>query len=258
VEQCKASLPKILQIEDIWDTDRFITVPNQVWNRQLCLPGLEGVSLSTPKPDQTVGLQQNRFPYLRTLARLPPYATPLADTPLLHFPTFTVEAKGDKGNSKVSRLQNLHNAAIMGHCLLMVHEKLGSEPKFFNKVFTTTLSLTTESMELSYYWAVRANGQVGYYGRIYDSWPLNNKNVALFREGYRNIRNALEWCGKMTEERLMLGLEPLNKTSTPMSTPQSTSSLSRKRKKRRDNESSSQPQGSASQSFCSEHESQIV
>jgi hypothetical protein len=234
-------------------------VPNQVWNRQLCLPGLEGVSLSTPKPDQTVGLQQNRFPYLHALAKLRPYATPLADTPLLHFPTFTVEAKGDKGNSKVSRLQNLHNAAVMGHSLLMVHKILKSDSNFFNKIFATTLSLTTESMKLSYCWAVQDEGQVCYCSRIYDSWPLNNKNVALFREGYRSIRNALEWCGTMTEERLMPGLEPLNKTSTPMpAPPQSRSSLSRKRRKGEDNESSSQPQDSASQSLCSEHESQGV
>ena len=251
-------LPKIVPIERIWDSGSLATVPNHLWNKQLCLPGFDGVALSTPKPDQTFGLQSTYFPYPHALASLRPYASPVSETPLLCFPAFTVEAKGDKGNLKVSRLQNLHNAAVMGYSLLMVHKKLGCESTFFKKIYATTLSLTNESMELSYCWAVQGAREVWYYSRVYDSWPLNNRDVGLFQRGCRCIRNALEWSITTTGQRLEPRLREANQMLTPIPTPPSSSKSPRKRKKVDNSAGVSQEHESASQNLPSEQDSQGV
>jgi len=105
-----------------------------------------------------------------------------------------VEGKGDQGNLKVLRLQNLHNGAAMLYNLLQVGRASGSDTDdFFNKIRATVVGLTTESIELCYFWATLEGDEVCFYGRVYDCWSLNNRSLALYREGRRCIRNACDW-----------------------------------------------------------------
>ena len=48
-------LPKVLQLDDIWDSKEFSTVPDQQWDRKTCLPLVSGHPISVAEPDQTVG-----------------------------------------------------------------------------------------------------------------------------------------------------------------------------------------------------------
>ena len=122
--------------------------------------------LATPKPDQTIGWSAKLFPHRDALATLKHFAYPVTQTPHLLFPFFTVEGKGDQGNLKVLRLQNLWNAAAMLRNLQQVRKAAGKEQSFYNKIQAITLELTTESIEICYYWAVQDEvGVVRYYGQ---------------------------------------------------------------------------------------------
>ena len=127
--------------------------------------------LTTIKPDRTVGWSRRMFEYPRALKYLDARACPVASNPGLAWPLFTAEVKGNKGDLKVARLQNLHNGAIMLSNLLHIRKFYREEEEFFNKVHAMSLELTAESIQLSCYWAVRGeSGDVKYYSMQLRTW----------------------------------------------------------------------------------------
>jgi hypothetical protein len=206
-------LPKVLQLDFIWDSTAFMTVPDQLWDRKACLPPLPtGNPIPVPKPDQTVGWRNTEFPLDKALAILRPYAAPVQTAQLL-FPYFTVEGKGDSGNLKVSRLQNAHNGAVMLFDLWQVQRAACKETEFLDKIQVITMCLTTESVELSYHWATMTDGKIRFYSKVFDCWSLNNKSSSLLTEARRTIRNAFDWLSSETRKRIetdLLFLEELD------------------------------------------------
>jgi len=243
----QSTLSKIIPLDEIWDRDDLLTIPNQQWDKKVSLPSDAPVStrLATPKPDQTVGLSASTLACDNALAVLRPWAFPVTAAPDLTFPLFTVEGKGDQGNLKVSRLQNLHNAAVMLHNLLQLRKAVGTEQEFFDKAQVCTLGLTTESIELCYYWATQdSDGRISYCGQAINSWNPNSKSSNEYKEARKCARNALGWvlsegCKwiwsdlKRIEERLKAVPELSLEQNFQITPPQSQADLEEGRKRRR-------------------------
>jgi len=140
---------------------------DQYWRRCLALDPVLKPSLSTPKPDVTIGWNSEVFPFVRASKNLRAFQCPVASTNNISWPLFTVEVKGEGGSLRVAKLQNLHNAAIMLSNLRELMKAALKEADFFNKIHPISLQVTTETVQLSYYWAARSeDGQVSYYGNV--------------------------------------------------------------------------------------------
>ncbi len=187
-------LPKIVPLEDLMDSDTASTAPDQPWHRRLLSYHKLKPCLATPKPDNTVGWSPNVFPYPKTSRLLKDFILPVAQNAKLAWPLFTIEVKGDKGNLKVAKLQNLHNAAIMLSNLLQLRQACGKEKDFFHNVHVLSLELTTESIQLSCYWASRhSNGEASYHGKSLACWSPNDPSGKGYIDARRCVRNAMEW-----------------------------------------------------------------
>jgi hypothetical protein len=187
-------LPKIVPLEALMDSDTDSTAPEQLWNRRALLrPDLKP-ALTTPKPDRTIGWAPEVFPYPNTARALKDYAFPVAQNAKLIWPLFTVEVKGDGGNLKVAKLQNLHNGAVMLSNLFQLRQASGNEKDFFGKVHVMSVELTTESVNLSCYWAIQlGTTEINYYGLSLGCWSPNDPTGKSYREARRCTRNALDW-----------------------------------------------------------------
>ena len=127
----------------------------------------------------------------------------------LSIPLFTIEVEGPEGSSKVVRLQNLHNGAVMLTNLLKVWNAcLGvNKDGFFNEVHVMSLELTVEIVYLSCYWARKENGEIKYYSRSLYGWNLSSDED--YKRAHRYTRNALEWVRKQALEWLCPALSAL-------------------------------------------------
>lgn len=218
-------LPKILPIEDLEVDKKSSTVPEQKWQRSIMIEPDSKPSLTTVKPDRTIGWSRRMFEYQYAMKYLGPRACPIAANQSLVWPLFTVEVKGDKGNLKVARLQNLHNAATMLSNLLYLKRFFPKEKQdgFFNKVHVMSLELTAESIQLSCYWATRGKGDnVNYYGMKLRTWTPYE--TSSYREAHRCVLNALEYVKVRGYDWICSDMEQLEATLKPTSTPLRTQS----------------------------------
>ena len=164
-----------------------------VWRRCLALDPDLKPSLSTPKPDLTIGWNSEIFPFARASKNLHVFQCPVASSDHISWPLFTAEVKGEGGSLRVAKLQNLHNAAIMLSNLRELMKAALKEADFFNKIHVISLQLTIESVQLSYYWATRSDeGQVSYYGNVLATWTPSSHRDEDFIEACRCINNAIE------------------------------------------------------------------
>lgn len=186
-------LPKCVPLEGLQLSDQVELATDQLWRRCLALdPDLQP-SLTTPKPDLTIGWKSALFPFMRATKNLRASQCPVVSTNKLSWPLFTAEVKGDGGSLRIAKLQNLHNAAIMLSNLRELMKAAAKESDFFNKTHVLSLQLTPESIQLSYYWATRSeNGQVSYYGNVLETWSPNNQRGGQYDEARRCIHNAIE------------------------------------------------------------------
>lgn len=149
----------------------------------------------------TIGWYKQTFGLTRALRALLHWACPVSTKPKLTFRLFTIEAKGRSGTLEASSLQNLHNGATMLSNLLYSKKKCGksNDDSFFNKVHVLTAGITTETVQLSCYWATRSESEgVKYYGMQLASWSPAKR--CEFKEAHRCLRNAMEWVRKEASE----------------------------------------------------------
>ncbi len=186
-------LPKCVPLEGLQLSDQVEIATDQFWRRCLALdPDLQP-SLTTPKPDLTIGWKSALFPFMRATKNLRAFQCPVVSTNKLSWPLFTAEVKGDGGSLRVAKLQNLHNAAIMLSNLRELMKAAAKEADFFNKIHLFSLQLTPESIQLSYYWATRSeDGLVSYYGNVLETWSPNNQRDGQYDKAHRCIHNAIE------------------------------------------------------------------
>lgn len=186
-------LPKCVPLEGLQSSDQVEIATDQLWHGCLALDPDIQPSLTTPKPDLTIGWNSAIFPYMRATKNLRVFQCPVVSTNKLSWPLFTAEVKGDGGSLRVAKLQNLHNAAIMLSNLRELMRAAAKEADFFNKIHVCSLQLTPESIQLSYYWATRSEtGQVSYYGNVMETWSPNNQRGGQYDEARRCVHNAIE------------------------------------------------------------------
>ena len=188
-------LPKLVPIEELVLDTKTSTAPDQRWHCKIMIKPDGKPALTAPKPDMTIGWFRrvfNRYP--QAMRYLAARACPVASNPEVAIPLFTIEVKGDRGNLKAARLQNLHNGATMLSNLWHIRQfcRTEDEGDFFNKVHAMSLELTAEIVQLSCYWANRdENGMISYYGMALHTWtPYVGSQ---YKEARRCTRNALEW-----------------------------------------------------------------
>ncbi|KAI4126370.1 MAG: hypothetical protein LQ347_005002 [Umbilicaria vellea] len=220
--------PKIVPDEQLADDDTASMATEQLWQRaNLLCPDRKPV-LSTPKPDTTIGWASGIFPFPEATNLVRKAMYPLSKNLKLAWPLFTVEAKGDGGNLKVAKLQNLHNGALMLSNLLKLRRASGKEQDFFNKIHAMSLEFTSETVQLSCYWAIQDGNpsEVRYYGMSIGSWSVVDPNGKGYRDARRCTHNALDWVkdqGLVWIKSDMKLLEEGHRTEPPpqMTPPQS-------------------------------------
>jgi hypothetical protein len=158
----QALLPKVLPIiECLWDTENDALPVNQQWDRQTLLKPELRLVISPPKPDQAFGFIPDAFPFPQAALFLKPSMSPARD---LAWPYFTVEAKGRQGHFDIARLQNSHNAAIMLNNMIQLPRALDKEHDFLGGIQVMTMELTTESISLRGYFAIKnASGALEFH-----------------------------------------------------------------------------------------------
>lgn len=190
-------LPKVVPLEELMNDEKLSTSLEQYWSRS-CLIGPEmKPRLAVPKPDRTIGWAADMFrQYKNARYVLKTQMQPVGNNANLVWPIFTVEVKGDKGDMKTAKLQNLHNGATMLSNLWTLRQASGKLDEFYNKTHVMSLELTAESVQLSCYWAVSHTETHGirWYGMNIDTWSVyNTKN---YIEAGRCTHNALEYVRK--------------------------------------------------------------
>ena len=214
-------LPGFVPLTELEEANDISTTPDQKWHRMVMIRPDEPQLLRAPKPDRTIGWSQSVFRnYRKAMRRLGILTCPVAENHELAIPLFTIEV--DR-SLKVAKLQNLHNGATMLANLLDIW-KLGlgeNTDGFFDKVHAMSLELTKETIQLSYYWARKENGEIKFYGRFLNGWSLYDGY--RYKKAHRYIRNALEWVREQALKWVCPALSALenklNTESLPPMTP---------------------------------------
>jgi len=196
-EFCRAALPWLVPTRELSQDKKICVAYDISWSRDVMLDANIDQKLTTLKPDMTIGWYKQTFGLTRALRALLRWACPVSTKPKLTFPLFTIEAKGRSGTLEASSSQNLHNAATMLSNLLYLKKKCGKsgDDSFFNRVHVLTAEITTETVQLSCYWATRSESEgVKYYGMRLASWSPAER--CHFKEAHRCLRNAMDWVRK--------------------------------------------------------------
>ena len=186
-------LPQVIPLAELQLDNDISTAPEELWHRDTMIGPTEIPMLPMLKPNRTIGWSKHifkKFPHARQC--LDEVMCPIKVSDLT-IPLFTIEVKGDNGNLKAARVQNLHNGATMVCNLWRIREYcLGNETDdFFNRVHAMSLELTADIVQLSCYWAVRdEDGKISYYGRATHIWTL--WDGSHFKQAHHYTRNALE------------------------------------------------------------------
>ncbi|MCJ1407304.1 hypothetical protein MMC19_001375 [Ptychographa xylographoides] len=213
-------VPKVLPVEAIRLSDNECTVANQQWGRHVLHRSELRPLLAAPKPDQAFGFKARCFPFYRALAllRQTAFPAPQSSSQLLA-PYFVVEAKGEQGSRLVAKRQSLWAAVTMLSILTRIATAAGTiDTDFFDRVHVMSAELTTETIQLSCYWATRREGQISYWGKTIRCWSPNDPTGESFQAAYHGIHNAVQWTRQHVEHRLYNDLELLEQ-SFPRETP---------------------------------------
>ena len=205
---------------DLRRDSKLCQASDLIWNRNAMIDANMTPMLTTLKPDTTIGWHKKSFEAQEAIDSLGVHACPILNKRLLAFPLVALEAKGPQGSGLVARLQSLHNGATMLSNLLHLKRKCGEESElgFFNRVHVLSLEISTESIQISCYWATRVDKeQVRYYGMMLQSW--NPFMIPAFKEAHRCIRNALEWVRDQAFEWINSDLTSLVTKTTPQTPP---------------------------------------
>ncbi len=202
-ESVKNYLPQLVPFMSMQLDKDTAYVGDQLWRCDIALQPDLKPSLTTPKPDVTIGWEpeffRSRFP--RAYKSLQATISPIAGYRSVAWPIFTIEAQGNGGSMRVARLQNLHNGAFMLSNLFELKRKCGDEEAFFDKVHVIGVELTAESVQLSCYWARRNDaGDIEYLGKRVQCWSLSDRTGDSLRQARRGIRNAFGWIMPRTLE----------------------------------------------------------
>ncbi|MCJ1357485.1 MAG: hypothetical protein MMC33_007481 [Icmadophila ericetorum] len=162
------------------------------------LPWDEGVlakpeiqpALAVPKADRAIGWSTRVFEavYPKATTHLGCKISPIPMVTDFAWPYCTIELKGETGSRRIACLQNAHNGAVMLSNLLSLRRYVGKEDDFFNKVHALSVQCTTETIELSCYWAIKpSNDDVKYYGRSVKIWMDSERpsSDSEYRESYK-------------------------------------------------------------------------
>ena len=201
-------LPKIIPFDALECSSTVYSVIDLKWDSALN-PKLKP-SLTAPKPDITIGWRSDlfKFDFPKACASLATFINPVVNESGLAFPFFTVEAKGEKGTRRVSRLQNLHNGAVMLSNIYALKQKCKREESFFDKVHVMGVEIFEGSVQLSCYWATRSRtGEIQYRGGILQAWTLFDIHGQQYREARLCIRNAIDWVRTQTQEWIRSDLQ---------------------------------------------------
>ena len=136
--------------------------------------------------------------------------SPVAGAPSIAWPLFTIEVKGERGNRRVARLQNLHNGAVMLSNLYALKQICKREESFFDKVHAMTIEVYDGVAQLSCYCTTRSmTGQVRYLGEVVDTWSLLEASGRGYREARCCIHNAIEWVRSEAQEWIRSDLQSI-------------------------------------------------
>ena len=199
----KDMIPQLVPLMSLQLEKDTAYVKDQLWRRDVALQPDLKPTLTTPKPDVTIGSSPEVFKsrYRKAYKSLQAIISPIAGFRSVAWPIITIEARGDGGSMRVARLQNLHNGAVMLSNLFELKRKCGNEEAFFNKVHVIGVELTAESVQLSCYWSCRNNiGGVEYFGKRLQCWSLFDETGDSLRDARRGIRNVVEWIMPRTLE----------------------------------------------------------
>ena len=190
----KDILPRLVPLMSLQLEKDTAYVKDQLWHRDVALQPELKPTLTTPKPDVTIGWKPEVFKsrYKKAYKSLQAFISPIAGFRSVAWPILTIEARGDRWSMRVARLQNLHNGAIMLSNLFELKRKCGNEEDFFNKVHVIDVELTAESVQLSCYWSCRNNiGGVECFGKRLQCWSLFDETGDSLRNARRGIRNVV-------------------------------------------------------------------
>ncbi|KAK0513920.1 hypothetical protein JMJ35_003642 [Cladonia borealis] len=188
-------LPQLVPLNSLRLEKDTAFVKDQLWRRDIALQPEILPTLTTPKPDVTIGWKPAVFKsrYKNAYKSLQAFISPIAGFKSVAWPMFTItiEAKGDRRSLRVASLRNLHNGAVMLSNLFELKRKCGNEETFFNKVHVIGVELTAESVQLSCYWACRNDiGVVEYFGERLQCWSLFDATGDSLRNARRGMRDA--------------------------------------------------------------------
>lgn len=201
-----AVLPKFFK-ESWFDEPTIAWQKEHAWNTCIPLHPRLVPKLSPPKPDIAIGWSIESFEssyadlfYLQGAATSMHGRSYSAPSGEMYWPMVTIEGKGAKGQIRIARLQNLHNASIMVNSILELKRNVSKKTKgneleaFYGRALVFTVELTAELIQLNCHWAVEGNnGQTSYYGRTLDSWSLHSPKFEVFEDARRCVRNVVEW-----------------------------------------------------------------
>ena len=147
-----AILPKVIPVKALIISDTATSVPAAEW-RSVLDTDLKP-SLTAPKPDRTIGWEYRVFnrDFTKACASLKTFMRPVIGAPSLQWPLFTVESRREEGSTRLTRLRNLHNGAVMLSNLYALKQKYGRE-ETFNKVHAMGVEVFDSCVQLSCYWA---------------------------------------------------------------------------------------------------------
>ena len=194
-------LPKLLPILDIWtagDSEAFVA-PEPTFDTDIQIKPEMTPRLTVPRPDIAIGWLTEKLPYIKAIAYLGTTACP-AYTVQMTWPVFVIEGKGRAGQLEVARWQSLHDSTYLLHSLLKLRTSVGKEEEFFGKVHVMSMEVTTETVQLTAYWATKDGDNIKFYGDCIYAWTTNDPSGKQFREARRGASNALDWVRKNAME----------------------------------------------------------
>jgi hypothetical protein len=93
-----------------------------------------------------------------------------------------VEAKGEQGSRLVAKRQSLWAAVTMISIFMRIATAAGTiDTDFFGWIHVMSAELTTETIQLSCYWATR-EGDISFWGKTIRCWSPNDLTGESFEK----------------------------------------------------------------------------
>jgi hypothetical protein len=153
-----------------------------------------------------------------------------------HHSFLPVEAKGEQGSRLVAKRQSLWAAVTIISILVRIATAAGTiDTDFFDRIHVMSAELTTETIQLSCYWATCKEGEISFWGKTIRCWSPNDPTGESFEKAHHGIHNAVKWTKQHVQHRLNNDLDLLEQSlprenQSQMTPPSSDRSRSRKRK----------------------------